>query len=83
MRLEIQLTLDEKQKLLSGMKIKGGRFLSSHVRECALKQNTEYIANIRYQFNDKPAPLSERMPWGNKPVVATKEDLITDERSTN
>lgn len=69
----MQLTLDEKKQFLSGMKIKGGRFLSSHIRECALKQNAEYI---RYQFNDKPAPLSERMPWGKSPKVVTSDDII-------
>jgi len=58
MRLEMQLTPDEKKEFIRGMKISREQFLATHVRKCALKQNEEYI---KYQFNDKPAPLKERM----------------------
>lgn len=75
MRKEIQLTLDEMRELKRGAKIQKEKYLSEHIRKCALKQNAEYI---KHQFNDRPAPLSERMDWGKeKPVsVVTKHDLI-------
>lgn len=73
MRKEIHLTLAEKQDLERGQKIRKELSLASHIKKCALKMNDEYI---RYQFNDKPAPLSERMPWGKSPKVVTSDDII-------
>lgn len=71
LRLEIRLTPVEKAEFITGQTKRKERYLAEHVKKCALKQNDEYI---KYQFNDKPAPLSERMNW-DKPVMASKEDL--------
>lgn len=76
MRKEIRLTHDEFKELRRGQKVQREQYLTEHIRKCALKKNAEYI---KHQFNDKPAPLSERMPWGKSPKVATKEDLIENE----
>ena len=73
MRKEIHLTLVEKRDLERGQKIRKELSLASHIKKCALKMNDEYI---RYQFNDKPHPLSERMPWGKSPKVVTSDDII-------
>jgi len=75
MRKELHLTEQEKSDLLLGATIRKEKSLAAHIKKCAIKQNDEYI---KYQFNDKPAPLSERMNW--TPIVATKEDLISNEK---
>lgn len=71
LRLEIRLTPVEKAEFIAGQTKRKERYLAEHVKKCALKQNDEYI---KYQFNDKPAPLSERMNW-DKPAMGSKEDL--------
>jgi len=73
MRKEITLTLDEKRQLQKGAKIQRERYLSEHIKKSALKMNDEYI---RYQFNDKPQPLSDRMYQGKSPKVVTSDDIV-------
>lgn len=83
MRKEIQLTLDEMRELKRGAKIQKEKYLSEHIRKCALKQNAEYI---KHQFNDKPAPLSERMDWDKdtkKVPIMSKDDLIGTKNEEN
>jgi hypothetical protein len=85
MRLELNTTPHEHKLLVIAAK-DHGLPLATYVRYAVLK-HTEYIVAfrkkqaeeyIKYQFNDKPVPLSKRMNW--KPVIATKEDLITNEK---
>jgi len=80
MRKELHLTDVEKADLMLGAKIRKEKSLASHIKKCALKQNDEYI---RYQFNDRPAPLSERMPWGKSPKVVTSDDIIGTKNEEN
>lgn len=81
MRLEMQLSPDERKQFLQGMKIQNEKHLATHVRKCALVKNAEYI---KHQFNDKPAPLSERMDWDkSKPVAVNKEYLIGSKNEVN